>query len=151
MINDLRYALRMLRQNPGFSAIAILMLALGIGANAAIFTVVNAALIRPLPYPAANRLVTIFDDFTKPGLLGFSPTIPEYIDLKEQNRVFEATAFLDHRDMQISGGDRPERVFCARVSPGFFSLLGVQAARGRTLLPEESQAGRTNVAVLTHD
>src|SRR5690349_12903311 len=103
-MQDLRYALRMLRRSPGFAAIAILMLALGIGANTAIFTVVNAALLRPLPYPQPDRLVKLLDDFTKTGYLGFGPTVPEYLDIQARNHVFQGMAFLDHRDMQIAGG-----------------------------------------------
>ncbi len=146
---DLRYAARALRRSPGFSAVAILTLALGIGANTAIFSVVSAVLLRPLPYPHPERLVFV---------RGTSPfrnephmrAHMEPADWLSQNRSFERTAIYVGGEVNLAGADHPERVKAVEVSDGFFPAIGI-APLGRAFLPEESIAGRDQVAILSSE
>ena len=107
---DLRYALRMLRKNPGFAAVAIGTLALGIGANAAIFSVVNAVLLRPLPFARPGELVRITSDFVKRGGVDVGLSAPEMFDYRERSGAFTAISGLYRINANVTGGDRPERV-----------------------------------------
>src|SRR5688500_353754 len=136
---DLYYGLRMLWKNPGFAAVAILSLAIGIGANSAIFSVTNALLLRPLSYEGADRLVILCN--RSPGLNvaqdWFSPG--QYLDVKTQNQVFEEVAVTIGASFNLTGQQTPEHVDGARVSSSFFPLLGAQAMLGRVLLPEEDE------------
>jgi len=146
---DLRYAARALRRSPGFTAIAILTLALGIGANTAIFSVVNAALLRPLPYPHPERIVfwsgaPIFQEDPKVGFHG------ELADWLDKSRSFEQVAIYVGGEVNLAGADHPERVKASEVTAEFFPLLGI-APYGRTFLPEESTPGHDEVAVLSDD
>ncbi len=146
---DLRYAVRAMRRSPGFSAVAILTLALGIGANTAIFSVVNAVLLRPLPYPHPERLVFV---------RGISPfrnephmrVHMEPADWLSQHRSFENTAIYVSGEVNLAGADHPERVKAVEVSNGFFSVLGI-APLGRPFRPEESITGRDQVAILSSE
>jgi predicted permease len=148
--DDLTFALRMLRKHPGFTLVAVLSLALGIGANSAIFSVTNALLWRPLPYPEAERLVILWS--RSPGLNvaqdWFSPG--QYWDVKTQNRVFETTAIAIGASFNLTGQSGPEHVDGARVSSSFFTLFGPQAQLGRVLLPEEDEPGKPATVILSH-
>jgi predicted permease len=148
--HDLSYGIRTLLKQPAFTAVAILSLAIGIGANSAIFSVINALLLRPLPYQDADRLVILWN--RSPGLNveqdWFSPG--QYIDVKTQNKVFETTAVTIGASFNLTGQGGPEHVDGARVSSSFFPLFGVRALLGRVLLPEEDQPGKPAVVILSH-
>jgi predicted permease len=147
---DLRYALRMLRKSPGFTAVTLLTLALGIGANAAIFTVVNAVLLRPLPYKDPSRLVMVWG--THPQFPKFSVPYPDFLDWKEQNHVFEQMGCYRSvaTNYHLIGQGEPQRLQATFITSGLFSLLGVRALMGRTFLPEEDQPGGQHTVILSH-
>ncbi|PYV45968.1 MAG: hypothetical protein DMG06_00335 [Acidobacteria bacterium] len=145
---DLRYGLRMLRRSPGFTAVAVLTLALGIGANSSIFSVVNAVLLRPLPYEDPDRIVWVTE--VVPAFNNAEHVSgPDFLDWREQNEVFEQIAAYDSGEINLTGGDEPERIRCGRVSARFFSLLGVRPAMGRAFLDEEDRPGQNHVAMIT--
>lgn len=145
---DLRFGLRMLAKSPGFTLVAVLTLALGIGANTAIFSVVNAVLLRPLPYPESEGLVRIWED---PGNIAKNFVNPRnYADFRDQNQIFEQVAAISTQSTNLTGEGEPERVINARVASGFFSILRINPALGRTFLPQEDQTGNEHVAVLSH-
>src|SRR5271167_2752942 len=145
MLTDLRHGFVLLKRDAGVSTLIILVLALGIGGNAAIFTLLNAAFLDPLPYRDAGRLVTI----TEMQRDGWVPSTAEYVEIRARNRSFDQIAFAEHRDMELSGPGEPVRVFAARVTASFFPLVGVDASLGRTFLDEENQPGRTPAVILT--
>jgi predicted permease len=148
ILQDLRYALRRLRQNPGFSTIVVLTLALGIGANTAIFSVVNAVLLRPLPYLTPAELVTI--EHVYPSLDLEAPVSAQgFRAYHQRTRGFEALAVQTGWQVNLTGSGDPERLTGARVSGDFFRVFGVNAARGRTLRPDEDAPGRNRVVVLS--
>jgi putative ABC transport system permease protein len=151
--HDLRYGLRQLRKSPGFTAVAVITLALGIGANTAIFSVVNAVLLRPLGYKDPNRLVRVWHvppPKSFPGMTRFAASAANYVDWEKQNQTFDHMAIISYRGFDLTGGDRPEQVDATAVSSDFFTTLGVQPILGRTLLPEEDQPGRSHVVVLSY-
>jgi putative ABC transport system permease protein len=148
-LQDLRHGVVLLRRDAGISALIVLVLALGIGGNAAIFTLLKAAFLDPLPYPHAGRLVTVVDRYSKLGVDSIGPTIPEFLDIRARAGSLEQMAFLDHRDFQLTGADEPVRVFAARATASFFPLLGVTASIGRTFSTEENLPGKNNVVVLS--
>jgi len=148
LLADLRCALRMLRNAPGFALAAVLTLALGIGANTAIFSVVNTVLLQPLPYREPGRLVTAYE--TEPELPMAPVTVPDLMDWRERSRSFETIASLQPQ-FTVLGGDRPERIPVMSVTTDFFSMVGVQPALGRSFTPEEAQKGRNNVMVLSDE
>ncbi len=149
---DLGYGLRLLRKHPGFTVVAVLTLALGIGANTAIFSLVNATLLRPLPYPNPDQIVMVWGTnpggFGWRGKTGFSAL--NFLDYQEQNQVFAHLATFNDADFTLTGVDNPERIRGARVTAAFFSVLEVKPMLGRTLLPEEEQAGQDRVVVLSY-
>lgn len=146
---DLRYGVRMLLKTPGFALVAIFTLALGIGANTAIFTVVNALLLRPLPYPEAERLVVVNTTMRRETVEVRATSYPDFVDWRDQNTVFEQIAARVINSFSLLGDGEPERVNGELVSANYFSLLGVQVARGRTFLPEEDRTPATHrVAVV---
>jgi predicted permease len=146
---DLRYGARMLRKQPGFTVIAVLTLALGIGANTAIFSIVNAVLLRPFSYQAPERLVILLERVTVTG--GFSPSYPNFVDWRAQNTVFEAiSAVQQNESFNFTGAGEPERLQGRRVSAEFFSTLGVQPLVGRDFLAEEDRAGATPAVILSY-
>ena len=147
---DLRYALRMLFKNPGFTAVAVLTLALGIGANTAIFSVINTVLLRPLPYEAPDRLVMVWEDDTKGGYPRDTPAAANYVDWRDQNQVFESMAAMADHSFNLTGVGEPERIEGRRVSASLFSLLGVEPYLGRAFSPEEDQPGNNRVVILSH-
>ncbi|HEV2422529.1 MAG TPA: ABC transporter permease [Candidatus Acidoferrales bacterium] len=149
LVQDLRYGLRMLRKNPGFTIVAVLTLALGIGANTAIFSIVNAVMLRPLPFDHPSRLVLLHEGIPKIGYpkMEFSP--PDLVVFAREQRSFSALgAFQDER-VNISGQGEPERVLAARVSAPLFPMLGAQPALGRTFSSQEDAPGH-NVAILSY-
>jgi predicted permease len=149
-LQDCRYALRMLARNPGFTLIAVLALALGIGANSAIFSIVNAVILKPLPYDKPEQLVQLWMRFTGIGIPNDQNWVsaPEFVDL-QQNQSFSHLAAISSDSFNINISGAPERIDSAVVSTSFFPLLGVQAQLGRVFLPEEGQAGREHVVLLS--
>ena len=150
---DVRYALRQLRKSPGFALVVVITLALGIGANTAIFSVVNAVLLRPLEFRDADRLVRVWHvppAQSFPGMTTFSVSAANYLDWEKQNHVFDGMAIITYRGFTVTGDDKPEQLDASAVSSGFFSTLGIQPILGRVLLPEEDQPGRSHVVVLSH-
>jgi putative ABC transport system permease protein len=143
-MNELRYALRQLRKSPGFTFIAILTLALGIGANTAIFSVINAVLLKPLPFPKAEQLVAVGGTDTRqpsqPGSLG-SLSFPDFEDFRAQNTTFAHLAVYRNRDYALGGEGEAQSLRGMRMSAGFFEALGVQPLIGRTFRPEEEASG----------
>jgi putative ABC transport system permease protein len=131
LIQDMRYALRTLLKSPGFVAIAVLTLALGIGANVAIFALVNAVLLQPLPFQQPDRMVRIFDDLNGAGARDVGMSVPEFEDLRQRSGVFEHISALVPASVALTGGDRAERIEMLGTSPGYFQLLGAKAAVGR--------------------
>src|SRR5688500_6986448 len=149
MLTDLRYALRMLVKSPAFSLIAILTLGLAIGANSAIFSVVNAVLLRPLPYPKSEQVVRVFG--TQPQL-DLAPSSPaNFLEWKAENEVFERIATYVGRGFNLTGNDKPERVIGCRVSGDIFQLLGVRPALGRDFAEDEDRHGAERVLILSHE
>jgi putative ABC transport system permease protein len=147
---DVRYAVRMLLKQPGITAIAVVTLALGIGANTAIFSAVNAVLLRPLPYASADRLVMLYEKRLKEGVLDNVVSPADFIDWSTRNSSFDAIAALTPTTVDLTGAGEPVRLFAGAVSPPFFEILGVAAARGRTFLPGEAVQGQHRVVVLGH-
>src|SRR4030095_5120093 len=146
---DLSYGFRMLLKSPRFTVVAVLSLAIGIGANTAIFSVTNALLLRPLPYKDAERLVILWQ--RSPGINvaqdWFSPG--QYLDIKAENRVFDQVAATIDSSFNLTGQGTPERVEGARVSSSLFPLLGAQPMLGRVFTPEEDEQGKPTTAVLS--
>ena len=150
LIQDIRYALRMQRRSPGFTAIAVLTLGLGVGANTAIFSLVSAVLLRPLSYQEPERLVMVWEDESAAGAPRETPAVGNYADWKAQNQVFADMAALDQRIFNLTGDGEPVRILAVGVTANFFPLLGVQTALGRNFLAEEDQPGANKVAILSH-
>ncbi len=153
LFQDLRYALRQLRKSPGFTAVAIAILALGIGANTAIFSVVNGVLLRPLAFKDPARLVRVWHvppPASFPGMTTFSVSAANYADWENQNHVFDGMAIYSYHGFTVTGGDKPEQIDASAVSSGFFSTLGVQPMLGRALSPDENQVGHSHVVVLSY-
>ena len=149
LIADLRHAVRLLAKNPGFTFIALAALALGIGANTAIFSVVNAVLLRPLPYPEPDRLVFVARQY-RDGRRSGSTSIPKFNVWKQYQRTVEYTSAYDFAGpgLNLEGGDKPEQVQGIHVTADYFRLFGVAPALGRTFLPEEDRPGGAPVVVL---
>jgi putative ABC transport system permease protein len=146
---DLRYGARMLKKKPGFTLIAVVTLALGVGATTAIFSVVNGVLLRPLPFKDPDRLMMIRE--TKiPQFPEFSVSPGNFLDWRSQNTVFERLVALRGASFNLIGTGDPERLRGTGVSDGFFAMLGVQPEIGRDFLPEEDQPGHNNVVILSH-
>jgi putative ABC transport system permease protein len=146
---DLAYGFRTLVKNPGFTIVAVFALALGTGANTAIFSVVNGVLLKPLPYQEADQLVMVWTNNTKANRTQHAMSVPDLLDYRE-NSVFEQIASMSFDDFNLTEGDTPERVQGTMVSANFFSVLGVRPELGRTFLPEEDQAGADRVVVISN-
>ena len=149
LMQDLRYGVRMLLKNPGVSAIAVLTLALGIGANTAIFSVVNAVMLRPLPYKNPERLVSLWEKVPNHGRWRVTPA--NFFDWKKQNSSFEDMAAFGASTMTLTGEGPPEQILGARASAGYFSVVGVEPELGRSFVPEEYEPGKGQVVILGHD
>ena len=154
LLLDFRFSLRLLRRNPGFSAAAIVVLALGIGANTAIFSVVNAVLLRPLPFDDPSRIMQVWHvppAKSFPGITMFSVSPANYLDWRSQSSSFEQMAAYGFRSFTIGGTERPEVVQAGAVASDFFPLLRVQPLLGRTFTPDEDQPGKGHVVVLGYN
>src|SRR5579871_888422 len=150
LIDDIRYGLRMSLRNPGPTLVAILALGFGIGANSAIFSVVNGILLRPLPYKDPDRLVVVWETKLSRGVKQDLVTPPNYRAWSEQNRVFDQIASLRVEPHVLTGAEQPERIETALISPAGFDVLGIQAAFGRTFTQEEGRPGQNHVVVLSY-
>ena len=148
-LQDLRYALRMLRNNAGVTLVMAASLAIGIGANSAIFSVVDALLLRPLPYPQPNRLAAVWLHSPGIGILRDWPSPGQYIDIQNENHSFELMALAKSRSVTLTGREQPERIDGMQTQSGLLRMLGAKPLLGRLLLPEEDQPGKPAVAILT--
>jgi len=152
MFQDLRFAMRMLLKNPGVSLIAILTMALGIGANTAIFSVVNAVLLNPLPFSEPDKLIRIYGHFLATSQDSMSASVPELTDYRERTQSFEGIAGYDDFNANLTpAGGEPERVEALGVTPDLFSVLKVTPQLGRVFLPDEAQEGRDDVILISDD
>jgi putative ABC transport system permease protein len=147
---DLRFGARMLLKNPGFTLIVVITLALGVGANTAIFSVINSVLLRPLPYPHPERLVWIWGTNPAAGIKQETASLPDFIDWKNQNQSFAAMGGLANFSPILTGNGEPERLTGAVVTEGFFATLGVSPQLGRAFTPDEDRPGNQFVVVLSH-
>ena len=147
---DIRYGFRMLARNPGFTTAVVLILALGIGANTAIFSVVNAVLLRPLPCKEPNRIVQIWETNIERGMHGTPVSPLNFLDWKDRNQVFEHMGAYCFTSFNLTGVDEPKTVKGTRVSGGFFNVLGIGAMLGRTFSSDDCGPGSDTVAVLSH-
>src|SRR5215211_3723985 len=143
ILQDIRYAIRVLQKSPGFTVVALLTLTLGIGANSAIFSVVNAVLLRPLPYVESEKLVFITE--RSPVLEGMSVAYPNFLDWREQNSVFENMGVYRRQSFNLTGGGEPERLVAGEVSADVFTALRTSPILGRTFLAEEDRPGASPV------
>src|ERR1043165_3268586 len=134
LLQDLRYGARMLRKHPGFTLVAVLTLTLGIGANTAIFSVVNAVLLRPLPFRQPDQLVKVWPQKTRASV-----SKAEFVEIREHSQSFDELAAYSGWSFTLTGRDEPAKLSGARTTATFFSLLGVNAALGRTFLPGDDQ------------
>lgn len=148
LIKDIRYSFRSLAKRPAFTAIAVLTLALGMGASTAIFSVVNGVLLRPLPYPNADQIVQLREVSERGTRMAF--TEPNFIDVRARSRAFEAVAQYGRRLTTVTGAGEPVRVNAFVVSGDFFKVLGVKPTIGRTFVPEEGNPGGAPVAVVSY-
>jgi putative ABC transport system permease protein len=152
LLQDLRYGLRQLRKNPQFTALALLIVALGVGANTAIFSVVSAVLLRPLPFPQSERLVQVWHvppAASFHGMSRFAVSPANYLDWLNQSRGFEQMAIYGGSNFNLTNQSQPETVMGAKVSSAFFSVLRVHPLLGRAFIPEEDQSGRDHVVLIS--
>jgi len=150
LMQDLKYALRMMAKSPGFTAVALITLALGIGVNTAIFSVVNAVVLKPLPYPDATRLVTVWvTEPSGPGNL-YPDTGPDFVDYKAQNKVFDGMAAVTPIGATLTGTAEPLQLQGFEVSPEIFPLLGAAPFLGRNFTADETKTGHDSVVILSH-
>ncbi|HYL76477.1 MAG TPA: ABC transporter permease, partial [Bryobacteraceae bacterium] len=152
LYQDLRYAWRTLLKSPGFTLVALLTLALGIGANSAIFSVINAALLRPLPYPHPEQLVLLYERAVVETGARNPVALGNFLDWQTQNRSFAAMAAVRHNAFNLGGDGRvqPERIGGAICSWSMFSVLGVSPSLGRPFTAEEDKPGAKPVVVISH-
>jgi predicted permease len=148
-LKDLQYALRMLRKNFMLTAVIVASLAIGIGANSAIFSVVDALLLRPLPYPQPEWLAAVWLHSPALGILRDWPSPGEYIDVQNENHSFEDMALAQGRTFVLTGREQPERIFGARTQSSLLEMLGAKPLLGRLLLPEDDKPGKADVAILS--
>src|SRR5579875_1324828 len=150
-LQDVRYAFRIFLRNPGFTAISLLILAIGVGASASIFSVVDGVIIKPLPYRDPNQLVRVYGAWSQGTREGISP--PDFADYRAQNKVFESLAAESNYSplMNLSGVDRPQQLQGRYVSAGFFKTLGVRLLAGREFKPSEEAWKGPNVAIVTNE
>jgi len=141
ILQDIRYGLRQLRHSPGFTAVAVLTLALGIGANTAIFSVVYAVLLRPLPYANPDRLVSVFEQKLDEGVSMAGSTYPDFDQWRQHNQVFSAVAGQAAHDLTLTGRGEPSVVETVVATPELFTVLGVKPIAGRTFLPADGEKG----------
>jgi predicted permease len=149
LARDLAYGARMFLRQPGTSLLAVLTLSLGIGANTVIYSLLHAALIRPLPFASPDRLVAVLDNFATQNQFGTGPTVPETLDVRAASRTLDPVSFYDTRDVQINGGTEPVRAISARIEADFLRTLAVQPALGRTFTAGDHESGRDRVVILS--
>jgi predicted permease len=149
LLRDVQYGIRNLLKRPGFTAVAVITLMLGIGANTAIFSVVNAVLLRPLPYSDPGRLTQLWEAKVKKGRNEMPASYPNFADWRDRNRVFEQVVAYSDWTFNLTGKGEPERIRSAIVSPPFFSVLGIKPLHGRVLLAGEDERGKDLVAVIS--
>ncbi|MGE0128236.1 MAG: ABC transporter permease [Blastocatellales bacterium] len=147
---DLRYGARMLLKNPGFTLVAVITLALGIGANTAIFSVVNGVLLSALPYPQSDQLTMVWLDNRRQGIRDDITSYPNFQDWRNQNKTFQGMAGVRSLNVNLTGAGEPEELRAATVSSNFFQLMGVGPAQGRGFTAEEEQPGKDKVVILSH-
>ena len=147
---DLRYSVRMLVKHPAYTLIAVITLALGIGANAAIFSIINGVLLRALPYKEPDQIVTLWENNTKENIARDDVSPANFLDLRERQKVFSEIAFANPHSMDYAGSGEPEVIRTTTVSKGFFEVFGSGALLGRTFLPEEYEQGKNQVVLLSH-
>jgi len=150
LLSDIRYAFRNLISRPAFTLIAVVTLALGIGANSCIFSAINALLLKPLPIPNQERVMTIWDKDSSHGWEHNEVTMANYFDWRAQNQSFEQLALYRWWSTNLTGVDTPERVQGFLVTGNFFDALGVKPMMGRGFYEEENQPGKDAVAVITY-
>jgi putative ABC transport system permease protein len=153
LVQNLKYAVRLIAKAPMFALVAITIMALGIGANTAIFSVVHAVLLEPLPFPEADRLVQLWHvppQTSFPGMTRFSLSAANFLDWEKQSDVFEQMALYHGTDFDVTGAGKPESIRAGRVSANFFSVLRVQPIRGRLFRPEEDHPGRNHEVILSY-
>jgi putative ABC transport system permease protein len=146
LLQDLRYAVRMLLKHPGVTVIAVITLALGIGANTAIFSVVDTVALRPLPYKNPDRLVSLWENVSQRGRWRVTPA--NFVDWKKDSTVFENMAAFGASTLTLTGDGEPEQLMGTRASDGYFAVVGVEPILGRTFLPEEHEPGKGGVVIL---
>src|SRR5689334_23107998 len=150
LLQDLRYAIRAALKKPGFIAIVVFALAIGIGANTAIFSVVNAILLRPLPYKNPDRIVMVWMSNPKLGVAEDWHSYPNYVDYREQNSTFEEIAAFNDRSFNLTGTGEPVRVMGVWTTANLFSVMGVEPVKGHTFSVEEEEPGKDRVAVISY-
>ncbi|MFZ0085465.1 MAG: ABC transporter permease [Candidatus Acidiferrales bacterium] len=148
LLQDLRYGARMLRRNPGFAAVAILTLAIGIGANVVIFSIVNGVLLKPLPFPDSRRVVTIWETDPNRNITRGTASAAEFLDWRDMNHVFQELSADRGLSFAISGNGDPEQVWGSQVSGNFFRMLRIAPLIGRDFTPEDEQPGHEQVVIL---
>ena len=148
-LQDFRYAWRMLRKNVLLTVVIVASLAIGIGANSAIFSVVDALLLRPLPYPQPERLAAVWLHSPAIGIFRDWPSPGQYIDIQNENHSFEQMALAQSRTFTLTGREQPERVDGMRTQSSLLHMLGAKPLLGRLLLPEEDKPGKPAVAILS--
>ena len=148
MFTDLKYALRMLVKAPAFTIIAVLTLALGIGANSAIFSVIDAVLLHPLPFPRPNQLVAVWSRETTGKLAKYSESVPDYVDLRDQSQTLSALAAFTRAGAVLNGTEEARQLYGVAITSDIFSVLGVPPARGRVYTREDDNVD-ARVVVLT--
>ena len=150
LLRDVRFAIKNLFKRPGFSAVVVITLALGIGANAAIFSVVNHLLLQPLPYPEPDRILTLWENNTKDGIAQDDVSPANFLDWRDRQQSLSDLAFANPSSLEYLSGPEPEVLRAASVSKGFFEVLGINPLYGRTFLPEEYEQGKNQVVVLSY-
>src|SRR6266513_2351613 len=148
-MNDFRFAVRQLFKTPAFTAIAVVTLALGIGASSAVFGLINALLVRSLPYHDPSKLVLLWEQFPAQGLERIPVSVPEYIDFEKGLRSFTQIAAFNYSTLHLSIGNVPERISGAVVSPALFPMLGIGPIAGRTFAQEEQEEGHDDLIVIS--
>ena len=149
LVQDIRYALRILRKSPGFTAVTVLTVALGIGANTAIFSVVDAALLRPLPFKNPSRLAMIGEGIPAVGFPKVGVAPKDFTFYEREQKSFQSVGAFENEYFDLSGGGEPERIVGASVSASIFPMLGIQPLLGRTFTPQEDKPGK-NVVILSY-
>ena len=150
LLHDVNYGLRMLLKNPVFTAVAVIALALGIGANTAIFSVVNGVLLRPLPYAQPEQLAMVWLDNRRQGIRDDITSYPNFLDWRDQNKTFQGMSGIRDHTVNLTGVGEPEELRATAVSPNFFQLMGVNPSQGRGFTSEEEQPGKDKIVVLGH-